>query len=72
MQAIADVYYSMKEDLEKEKTFFKKKWAKQELGIQKVTDAVYEMHGELESIMGKELSELKGLEMLPDGEALFS
>jgi hypothetical protein len=65
MQAIADVYSTMREDLDKEKTFFKKKWAKQEMGIQKITDAIYEMHGELEGIMGKELAEIKGGEMLP-------
>ncbi len=68
MQAIADVYASMRDDLEKEKTFFKKKWAKQEMSIQKITDSIYEMHGELEGIMGKELAEIKGLEMLPDGK----
>lgn len=68
MQAIADVYTSMRDDLEKEKVFFKKKWAKQELSIQKITDSIYEMHGELEGIMGKELAEIKGLDVLPDGK----
>lgn len=68
LQAVADVYSSMREDLEKEKNFFKKKWAKEELSIQKVTDSIYEMHGELESIMGKELTGIKGVEMLPDGK----
>ncbi len=66
IQAIADVYHSMREDLETEKKLFKKKWAKQEMNIQKVTDSIFEMHGELESIIGKELQDIKGTELLPD------
>lgn len=66
IQAIADVYHSMREDLENEKKLFKKKWAKQEMNIQKVTDSIFEMHGELESIMGKELADIKGTELLPE------
>lgn len=66
LEAMAEVYNSVREDLEKEKRFFKNKWAKQDMNIQKVVDNIYEMHGELESIMGKALVGVKGTDTLPE------
>ena len=68
VEAIIEAFSSMQDDLEKEKRWFTAKWAKQEKNIRKVIDNTLGMHGDLQSIMGKALTEVKGLEMLPAPE----
>lgn len=68
IEAIIESFSAMQEDMEQEKRFMNKKWAKQERSIRKVIDNTYGMHGDLQAIVGKELGEVKGLEELPSGE----
>lgn len=65
VEAILEAYSSIQEDIEKEKRWFTAKWAKQEKNLRKVIDNTVGMHGDLQSIMGNALNEVKGLEMLP-------
>lgn len=69
VEAIIDAFTAMQDDLEKEKRWFTLKWAKEEKNIRKVIDNTLGMHGDLQSIMGKALVEVKGLDMLPPEEA---
>lgn len=68
VEAINEAFSAFQEDIEKERRFFASKWAKQEKSIRKVIDNTLGMRGDLESIMGKSLGEMHGLEMLPSGE----
>jgi len=74
IEAIYDAYNQLQADLEIEKRWFTKKWAKQEKNIRMVLDNILGMHGDMQSIVGKALSELKDLEVLPEktNEPLFS
>lgn len=65
VEAIIEAFSSMQSDIEKEKRWFTAKWAKEEKNIRKVIDNTLGMHGDLQSIMGKALAEVNGLEMLP-------
>ncbi|MCL4364697.1 DUF2130 domain-containing protein [Patescibacteria group bacterium] len=56
MEAIADVYNQMQEELEIEKRWFTKKWAKQEKNIRQVIDSISGMDGDLKAITGKSLA----------------
>ncbi len=82
VEGIIDAFTSMQDELEKEKRWFTLKWAKEEKNIRRVIDNTLGMHGDLQSIMGKALVEVKALEMLEpenspavdsveDGETLF-
>jgi len=59
LSAIIEVYQQFQEDIEKEKRFFALKWAKQEKNIRKVIDNLLGFSGDLESIMGRSLLEIK-------------
>jgi len=59
IEAIADIYSQMQEELEIEKRWFVKKWAKQEKNIRQVIDNISGMDGDLKSIIGKSLPEVK-------------
>jgi hypothetical protein len=62
VQAIAEAFGSMKEDLDKEKRAIMKQWAKREEQIGRVTEATVGMYGDLQGIAGKSLQEIEGLE----------
>lgn len=68
VEAIIEAFTAMQADLEKEKRWFTAKWAKQESNIRRVIDNTIGMHGDLQSIMGKTLADLGGLDMLPEAE----
>lgn len=68
LSAIVEAHQQFQEDIEKEKRWFALKWAKQEKNIRKVIDNILGVNGDLESIIGKALPEIKGLEMLPSGK----
>lgn len=65
VEAIIEVFASMEEDIEKEQTWFARKWEKQRKNMRRVIDNTAGMYGSLESIMGKALPEVNGLS-LPD------
>lgn len=68
LEAIIESFNSSQEDLEKEKRYFATKWAREEKNIRKVFDNLSGMYGDLQSMIGKALPNVKGLEMLPSGE----
>lgn len=71
MEAIIEAFSSLQTDIEKEKRFFASKWAKQEKSIRKVIDHTLGMHGDLQSIMGKALADVKQIGLLPEETELL-
>ena len=71
VQAIAEAFSSMQEDLDKEKRAIMKQWAKREEQIDRVIQATVGMYGDLQGIAGKTLQEIEGLSLLAleDGKA---
>lgn len=65
LEAVIEAYNSMQEDLEREKRWYSAKWAKEEKNIRKVFDNLSGMYGDLQSMLGKALPDVKGLSMLP-------
>lgn len=68
IEAISDVYNQMHEEMEIEKRWFNKKWAKQENNIRQVLDSISGMDGDLKGIMGKQLSEPEDMDKLESGD----
>lgn len=68
LEAMSDAYSQLQTDLETERRWFTKKWAKQEKNIRSVIDNILEIHGDLQHIVGRELPEMKGFDLLPGGE----
>lgn len=66
VEAILEAWTSMQLDIEKEKRYFAGKWARDDKNIRHVIDSTLGMRGDLESIMGNVLPEIKGLEMLEE------
>lgn len=66
VEAIVETFVAMKDDLEKEKRFYQKNWAKREKSLQKVVDNTFGMHGDLEGLIGTSLPQIKMME-LPEG-----
>jgi len=67
IEAIVEAFTLLQEDIEKEKRLFAAKWARQEKSIRKVIDQTHGMYGDLQSIMGVALPQIKSLQ-LEDGE----
>ncbi|MCC6796672.1 MAG: DUF2130 domain-containing protein [Candidatus Hydrogenedentes bacterium] len=63
VQAIAEAFSSMQEDLDKEKKAITKQWAKREELIARVTQATVGMYGDLQGIAGKSLQEIEGFDL---------
>lgn len=63
VQAIAEAFASMREDLDKERKVITKQWAKRETQIEMVMQATAGMYGDLQGIAGKSLQEIEGLEV---------
>lgn len=59
IEAIVDAFTKMQDELEREKRFFAGKWARQEKSIRSVMDQTHGMYGELQSVTGRALPELK-------------
>ena len=68
VQAIAEAFSSMKEDLDKEKKVFTKQWAKREEQIDRVMQATVGMYGDLQGIAGKTVQEIEGLDFKALGQ----
>ena len=67
VEAIVEGFTNLQEDLEKERNWFMRKWARQEKEIRKIVDNTQGMYGDLQSATGRTLSPIKVLE-LPDGD----
>ncbi len=63
VEAIAEAFKTMQEDLEKERKVIMKQWAKRETQIDRVMQATVGMYGDLQGIAGKTLQEIEGLEL---------
>jgi len=68
MDAIADIYSQMQEEMEVEKRWFIKKWAKQEKNIRQVIDSISGMDGDIKAITGKSLNAPVESKKLESGE----
>jgi hypothetical protein len=66
VEAIAETFISLKDDLDKEKRLFAKIWAKREKQIEQMTTHILGMYGDLQGLMGPALSEIKQL-VIEDG-----
>ncbi|OGK10704.1 hypothetical protein A2767_04460 [Candidatus Roizmanbacteria bacterium RIFCSPHIGHO2_01_FULL_35_10] len=67
LDAIYDSYNQAKVYLDKEKEFFRRKWAREDKNIQLMMESLLGVHGDLQAIIGKSLPEIKGFDMLPAG-----
>lgn len=63
VEAIAEVWINLQDELEKEKRLFATKWARQEKNLRKVMDQTYGMYGDLQGIIGSSLPEIKQLQL---------
>ncbi|MBI4226130.1 DUF2130 domain-containing protein [Candidatus Roizmanbacteria bacterium] len=67
LEAIYDSYQQAKIYLDKEKEFFRRKWAREEKNIELQMENLLGVHGDLQAIIGRSLPEIKGLDRLPSG-----
>ena len=63
VEAIAEAYKDMKDDLEKEKNAYTKHWAKREKQLELISANTALMYGDIHGIIGKSLPEIKLLEI---------
>ncbi len=68
LEAIYDAYQQAKIYLDKEKEFFRRKWAREEKNIELQMENLLGVHGDLQAIIGRSLPEIKGLDRLPPGD----
>jgi len=68
VEAIVESFTSMQGEIEKEKRYFANKWSRDEKNIRQVIDNTFGMQGDLKGIMGNSLPEIKGLDLLEDGQ----
>ncbi len=68
VEAIYESYIGLRDELQKEKDWFTKKWAREEKNISLVKDNLLGMHGDLEGIVGKTLPELEQLKKIESGK----
>lgn len=67
-EAMYDSYQQSKMYLDKEKEFFRRKWAREEKNVERLMQGLMGIHGDLQGIIGKSLSEIKDADILPPGE----
>lgn len=63
VEAIVEKFADMKDDLDKERKFMTKLWAKREAQILGVVESTAGMYGDLQGIAGKALPEIQSLDM---------
>ena len=68
LETIHDSYELAKIYLDKEKEFFRRKWAREEKNIQLLMENLFGVHGDLQAIIGRSLPEMKGFDLLPAGK----
>lgn len=68
VEGIVEKFGELKEDLDKERKFMNRSWAKREAQIQGVLESTFGMYGDLQGIAGKALPEIPSLDFpLLDG-----
>ncbi|MBI1822663.1 MAG: DUF2130 domain-containing protein [Nitrospirae bacterium] len=70
VEAIVEAFVAMQEDLNEEKRFFAKRWAKREKQLERVIANTVGMYGNLQGLMGASMQAIPELEMKnePDSE----
>lgn len=68
LEAMYDYYQQVKNDLDREKEFFRRKWSKEEKSIDLLMENITGIHGDLQGIVGRSLPEIKNTEMLESGD----
>lgn len=63
VEAVVEKFNDMREDLDKERKFLVRQWAKREAQILAVLDSTVGMVGDLQAIAGKAMPEIPSLEM---------
>jgi len=63
VEAVVEKFNDMRDDLDKERKFMGRQWAKREMQIQAVIDATVGMVGDLQAIAGKAMPEIPSLEL---------
>ena len=63
MEAVANAFGSMKNDLDQEKRAMTKIWAKREKQIDRVINNISGMYGDMQGIIGASLPQIKSLEL---------
>lgn len=66
MEAIVETFSDMQEEVEKERRWFSKKWAREEQNLRRALDNTFGMKGDFQSIIGKSLDDEPDLLELPD------
>ena len=67
IEALVESSVADQQDLETEKRSMQRVWKKREMQIQRTIDSLSNMYGELQSMMGSSLPDIKSLS-LPSGE----
>jgi hypothetical protein len=63
VEAVVEKFNDMRDDLDKERKFMSRQWAKRETQIQAVIDSTVGMVGDLQAIAGKEMPEIPSLDL---------
>ena len=63
LEAVVEKFNDMREDLDKERKFMSRLWAKRETQILSVIESTVGMVGDLQAIAGKALPEIPSLDM---------
>ncbi|MBU1885723.1 DUF2130 domain-containing protein [Patescibacteria group bacterium] len=63
IQAIAEAFIEMKNDIDKEKRSYQAIWAKREKQVQRVIDNTFGIYGDLKGLTGGTMQEIKMLEL---------
>jgi hypothetical protein len=68
IEAVAESFRSMKEDLDKERTSMERQWAKREKQMQMALQNFSGMYGDMQAIVGQSLPKIRRLELPAAGE----
>ncbi len=63
VEAVVEKFNDMRDDLDKERKFMGRQWAKREMQIQAVIDSTVGMVGDLQAIAGKAMPEIPSLDL---------
>ena len=66
IENIVEAFSNIQARIEKEKRYFSSKWTHDEKDLRLVIDNTFGMHGDFKHIMGNNLPEIKGLEILDE------
>lgn len=68
VEAIVGAFTNLQNDMETEKRWFNRKWARHEKEIRKVIDNTQGLYGSLQGITGRSLPQIEDHKFLPEGE----